>query len=109
MVANSGLISSNRVVVNGTQGQPVTLTCTSRGGSPKPTLKWFRTSTNSPALDSTDETKESNGVYNVTIEHTFEADRTDDRQDFICQSSYPTEPEFVEETAVELYLQCKRN
>lgn len=106
-VTNTDTISANRIVVQGTEGQSLTITCISKGGSSKPTVEWYKGSTVSSPLSSTSSEQVSGGGYIVTIQHTFTPVRTDDRQTYICQSSYSTEPRLADTTFVELYLQRK--
>ena len=107
VISKTETISLGRVVVHGTQGQEMMLECISRGGSPIQTIKWYRESVTGTPLTSVSTNVIVDEKYDVTTRYTFTPTRTDDRQGYICQSSYPTEPKLVDSTGAELYLQCK--
>jgi hypothetical protein len=63
------------------EGNTVTLTCTSEGGSPAPTVKWYRGSNNGQLVDETSTT--SNGK--TTNSYSFVADPTHHLSVYECQ------------------------
>jgi len=107
VISNTETLTPGRVVVRGTQEQEMTLECISRGGSPIQTVKWYRESVSGTPLTSVSTNVIVDGKYDVTTRYTFIPTRTDDRQGYMCQSSYPTEPRLADSTGAELYLQCK--
>ena len=107
MISNTETLSPGRVVIRGAQGQELTLECISRGGFPMQTVEWYRDSVTGTPLNSVSTDVIVDGKYDVTTRYTFTPIRTDDRHQYICQSSYPTEPKLVDSTRTELYLECK--
>jgi len=107
VISNTETLSPGRMIVRGTQGQEMTLECISRGGPPIQTVEWYRDSVTGTPLTSVSTNVIVDGKYDVTTRYTFTPTRTDDRQRYICQSSYPTEPRLVDSTGAELYLHCK--
>ncbi|XP_060575286.1 protein amalgam-like [Ruditapes philippinarum] len=84
-------LNASREVVNGNDGQCLTIQCTSTGGYPSPTVTWYKNSiSSSNQLASTSSgTLQSDGTYTVNLQHTFTPATSDDRIYLICRSYYP--------------------
>lgn len=107
VISNAELIATNRVIVRGVQGNPLTLECISSGGYPLQTVNWYKDSVTSAPLNSESSHLTFAGQYNVTTRYSFKPGRTNDRQLYICQSSYFTEPSLLLQSNTELYLEWK--
>ena len=104
MIKNS-VNNGTRTLVKAIEFQQVTLTCTSSGGYPKPDLIWFSAS---ETLTPTTETSSNNpeGVFIVTTNYRFYAERKYDRKTYSCKSTQGQLSE-SQVTSVILYLDCK--
>lgn len=93
-----------KMVVWGIEDRQVSLTCISEGGYPAPELHWFD---GTHILQSSKTiANQTDNTFLVTITAVLMANRSLDRANFTCQSSFESHDNPLA-TSIVLYIKCK--
>ncbi|XP_053409347.1 sialoadhesin-like [Mercenaria mercenaria] len=94
------------LIVRGSEGVALTLTCRSSGGFPASDMVWMKGSTH--LQTSKNETYiNSSETYNIIGSHTFMPSSSDDGVQFICKTLFEIGPDNAQQTEVTLFLSLK--